>query len=72
MNRPDWRDPSMPVIRKAKMSDGTTQVCEVPPEMEQSFAKNRLEKLSAPHYTIDPTYNLRRTDVKLAKTKTRL
>lgn len=61
-NRPDWRDPNMPVIRKAKLSDGTSKVVELSPEEEQAFAQRRLAlaDILVPDFRSDPTYNLRR------------
>jgi hypothetical protein len=57
--RPDWRDPDMPVIRRYRMGNGTTRT-EVDPDYERRYREMLMETAVQPHYTDDPTYNLRK------------
>lgn len=61
--RPSWKDPSMPVLRKYKMPDGSMKT-EVDPEYEQRYRAHMIESASPkdfPSFRQDPTYNLRKT-----------
>lgn len=60
-NRPDWRDPSMPVLMQCTDSvTGQPYLREYTPErITYAFGK-RMEMGQALTYRDDPTYNLRR------------
>lgn len=55
-NRPDWRDPNMPVLVQSK-SQGQIYI---EPERWQRVAKARMDVAGEPNWRTDPTYNLRR------------
>jgi hypothetical protein len=59
-DRPDWRDPSMPVWRTALMSDGSTQTMYLPPEFEVRQAEQRLAGGLGRGWRNDPTYDMRK------------
>lgn len=58
-NRPDWRDPNMPLVRNYRMANGTVKEL-VEPEYEQRYREHMISASMAPNYKHDPTYNLRR------------
>ena len=51
-DRPSWRDPEMPVVNKFGQL--------VPAEGRHQHAIAQLEKLGAPNWRHDPTYDLKR------------
>jgi hypothetical protein len=55
-NRPDWRDPNMPVLVQSK-SQGQIYI---EPERWARVCNARLAMSSEPTFKNDPTYNLRR------------
>lgn len=61
--RPDWRDPQMPVIRDYVMRDGTRKTT-VDPDYEHRYREFLItlpdETGAHPHWRNDPTYNMRR------------
>lgn len=59
--RPDWRDPNMKVHALAYDNYNQKWVwLTLTPEERQAYAQYEMEALSAPHWSHDPTYNLRR------------
>lgn len=58
-HRFDWRDPNMPVLREYRMPNGDLQT-HVEPEYEHRYREHMMTAGSVPHYTNDPTYNLRK------------
>ena len=56
-DKPDWRDPDMPVIRKL---DGEPEAEEFSPEEVRVTHEYWFKTLEGPHYLDDPTYNLRK------------
>lgn len=57
--KPDWRDPSMPVLRLYKMADGT-QRTEVDPDYEHRYREMLMSASDNPSWRDDPTYNMKR------------
>ncbi len=55
-HRPSWRDPAMPVLAISK----TQGPIYITPERWQRVCQVRLAMCNEPHYTADPTYNLRK------------
>lgn len=60
MNRPDWRDPDMPVQREYTMPSGERKLL-IEPEYESRYRAHLLSTSAQPGWREDPTYNLRRT-----------
>ena len=58
-NRPDWRDPNMPVLRDYCMGDGSRKTI-VDPDYEHRYREMLMQTTAHPNYRSDPTYNLRR------------
>lgn len=56
--RLDWRDPDMPVLRLNERR----QMIEVSPKYIEDYYKAKLNSphYGAPHYTNDPTYDLKK------------
>ncbi len=57
--RPDWRDPNMPVTRDYVFADGS-KVTSVDPEYERRLHEHHMRIPNVPHFSADPTYNLRK------------
>jgi hypothetical protein len=57
MDRPNWRDPYMPVYRNYLMPNGTRRV-EVDPDYEHRYREHMMLVADQPHWRKDPTYNL--------------
>lgn len=57
-NRLDWRDPSMPVLRDYRMSNGVVKEF-VDPDYETRYRAYKMEQ-SGDDYQNDPTYEMRR------------
>lgn len=57
--KPDWRNPSMPVIRDYKMIDGSRKT-EVDPDYERRYREHLLRNAEQPAWRDDPTYNMKR------------
>lgn len=53
--RPDWRDPDMPVLAQTKHGLETWDH-----ERFRRAIAGRLAICTEPHYTDDPTYNMRK------------
>lgn len=53
--RPDWRDPNMPVLVSTKRGMESWH-----PDRLKHAMKMRLHLSREPHFTADPTYNLRK------------
>lgn len=60
-NRPDWRDPNMPVLVQHR-TDG---LISVEPERLQKVANVRLHMCPEPDWHDDPTYDLKKQRKKL-------
>lgn len=58
--KPDWRDPSMPVLRDYKMPDGSHKT-EIDPDYERRYREHLLHNAEQPAWRDDPTYNMKRT-----------
>ena len=58
-NRPDWRDPEMPVIRDYRMANGTRKT-EVDPDYEHRYREMLVSTSDNPSWRDDPTYNMKR------------
>ena len=58
-HRPNWRDPSMPVLRDYRMSDGTTRTT-IDPDYERRYREMLMETSVQPNWKNDPTYDLKR------------
>lgn len=56
---PDWRDPSMPVIRDYRFASGKHMTV-VEPDFEQGFRGYMMSNSVQPNWRDDPTYNLRK------------
>lgn len=59
MNRPDWRDPDMPVQRDYRMGNGERKT-EVDPAYESRYRAHLLSTSVQPGWREDPTYELKR------------
>lgn len=49
----------MPVIRNYRYANGTVKT-EVDPDYERRYREFSLSESLHPHYSLDPTYNLRK------------
>lgn len=58
--RLDWRDPSMPVIRRYTMPDGTIRDL-IDPDYERRYREHLMSTAAQPTYDKDPTYNMRKS-----------
>lgn len=56
----DWRDPNMRVIRKALDHEGKWVIGSFSAEAMTENAKYGMLYGEDPHWTVDPTYNMRR------------
>jgi hypothetical protein len=56
VNRPDWRDESMPVLAQHKMRG----LVPVTPQFAHDMAAYKLAHDAVPNWRDDPTYDLRR------------
>lgn len=58
-NRPDWRDPQMPVMRDYRMGNGEVRHV-IDPDYERRYREMLMETTAHPSFHNDPTYNLNR------------
>lgn len=60
-NRPDWRDPNMPVLMMAEV-DGKVMLYPIKPDHVTQYyaAKMNNPYSSEPEYKNDPTYDLKK------------
>lgn len=59
-DKPDWRDPDMPVILRLRQPSGEIVIAEHPKETQAKISEWRFDHTMAPDWRKDPTYNLRR------------
>lgn len=57
--RLNWRDPSMPVMRKYKFGDGSIKEI-IDPTYEQRYREMLLSISNEPNWRDDPTYDVKR------------
>lgn len=60
----DWRDPSMPAHRNKRGGE----IVELSPERSTKVAQAYVTASHVPNWRDDPTYNLRRSNVKTKST----
>ena len=58
--RLDWRDPNMPVIVEVMDQWGRKKTVHMDPYERRYHASFAMTNGCEPHYSYDPTYNLRR------------
>lgn len=68
-SRPSWRDPNLPCIHRYTFRDGTIRT-DIDPDYERRYREVLIEtpNFTQPHFTDDPTYNLRKDRRKCSKT----